>query len=143
MVRWMWVAGLLCVGCVAAPEGGRDMPADAQTARDVEEVPDMAPDLPRDMAPPPLPTPCASWYPDEETRLAVAFSYGFRCGGCHGEDGEGTFFGPPLLGVVARRGAEEVVRVMQEGEGRMPGLGTERAEALEIVTWMRCLSEEE
>lgn len=108
----------------------------------VDMAADMPPDLPEkeDMAP--LPTPCASWYPDEETRQAAAFSYGIRCGGCHGQEGEGTFFGPPILGVVARRGAEEVIRVMQEGEGRMQGLGTEQAEAEQIVTWMRCLSQE-
>lgn len=49
--------------------------------------------------------------------------YSANCAGCHGEDRKGTAIGPSLLDIVTRRSREQLLQMIREGTGRMPGFG--------------------
>ena len=59
------------------------------------------------------------------TEVPAGFSnygvYAKHCGSCHGLDLEGTDAGPSLVGLSQRMSFGEVLRVVGEGRGRMPG----------------------
>lgn len=69
---------------------------------------------------------------------SAAALYGAHCAACHGTDREGTGDrGPALVGIGARRSAEEIRRVVRQGAGFMPPFGhlpEEQREA--IVTYL-------
>ena len=52
--------------------------------------------------------------------FSKAGSYAQHCGSCHGPDFTGTDAGPTLVGAVDRLGYAEVLKVTNEGKGRMP-----------------------
>ncbi len=47
--------------------------------------------------------------------------YQADCAGCHGARREGTAMAPSLRGVGARRTREQLIQIVREGTGRMPG----------------------
>jgi quinoprotein glucose dehydrogenase len=47
--------------------------------------------------------------------------YANECAGCHGDDRSGSPAAPSLVGVGERRTREELVQVVRQGTGRMPG----------------------
>lgn len=47
--------------------------------------------------------------------------YAQHCGACHGLEAEGTDTGPSLVDIYSRKTYPEVVEVIDEGAGRMPG----------------------
>ncbi|HEY0995969.1 MAG TPA: pyrroloquinoline quinone-dependent dehydrogenase [Gemmatimonadaceae bacterium] len=49
--------------------------------------------------------------------------YAANCASCHGEDRHGSAMAPSLVGIAARRTAEQVRQVIREGTGRMPAFG--------------------
>ncbi len=49
--------------------------------------------------------------------------YSANCAGCHGEDRKGTAIGPSLLDIATRRSREQLLQMVREGTGRMPGFG--------------------
>ena len=55
--------------------------------------------------------------------FSKAASYALHCGSCHAPDFTGTDAGPTLVGVVERLGYAEVLKVINEGKGRMAGFG--------------------
>jgi len=61
------------------------------------------------------------------------------CSGCHGNTGEGTSRGRPLVGIAAVDPAEQHVMAVTDGVGRMPAfadkLTPEEIDA--VVTWLR------
>ena len=50
-----------------------------------------------------------------------AASYAQHCGSCHGPDFTGTDAGPGLIGVMERMGYQEVLKIINDGNGRMAG----------------------
>ena len=67
----------------------------------------------------------------------TASLYKNNCGGCHGDDLKGappTF--PPLTGIGARRTREELVSIIREGTGRMPGFDHLGRNINEIVDFL-------
>ena len=52
--------------------------------------------------------------------FSKAGSYAQHCGSCHGPDFTGTDAGPTLVDAVDRLGYAEVLKVTNEGKGRMP-----------------------
>ncbi|MBU6367456.1 MAG: PQQ-binding-like beta-propeller repeat protein [Gemmatimonadetes bacterium] len=49
--------------------------------------------------------------------------YAATCAGCHGERRQGTAMGPSLVDVAKRRTPEQLLAIIREGTGRMPGFG--------------------
>ena len=53
--------------------------------------------------------------------FSKANSYARHCGSCHGTDFTGTDAGPTLVGARDRIGYQEILKVVNEGRGRMAG----------------------
>lgn len=53
--------------------------------------------------------------------FSKAGSYAKHCSACHGQDFTGTDAGPALAGVLDRIGYRAIVKIVEEGSGRMPG----------------------
>jgi len=47
--------------------------------------------------------------------------YGSNCASCHGDDLKGSATGPTLVDIATRRTREQLLQVIREGTGRMPG----------------------
>jgi quinoprotein glucose dehydrogenase len=47
--------------------------------------------------------------------------YGSNCASCHGDDRRGSSVAPPLVDVASRRTREQLLEVVRQGTGRMPG----------------------
>jgi len=58
--------------------------------------------------------------------------YERNCQMCHGSELKGEF-GPPLEGVVQRRGREDTLGFIRQGQGEMPAFGTLPEEALNAL----------
>jgi|GEM_PF-4524883 len=65
--------------------------------------------------------------------------YATYCASCHGASGEGAASGPPLESEVNRHTDEELIAVIQEGDGSMPAIDVTDEEAQAIVDFMRTL----
>lgn len=50
--------------------------------------------------------------------------YGSACASCHGDNRRGSPAAPSLVDVAARRTREQIVQVIRQGTGRMPGFAT-------------------
>lgn len=52
-----------------------------------------------------------------------------QCSRCHGDEGQGGMFGPPILSAVKKLGVDSVRAIIAHGKGegdkRMPGLDKE------------------
>ena len=53
--------------------------------------------------------------------FSKAGSYAMHCGSCHAPDFTGTDAGPSLVGIMQRLGYREVLKIVNEGKGRMAG----------------------
>ncbi len=62
-----------------------------------------------------------------------------NCSGCHGTDAMGSNNGPPLDREVQMLSDNQLIGIMQNGEGRMPGIEVSVEEAQEIVNYLRTL----
>ncbi|KIL46542.1 hypothetical protein KP77_26690 [Jeotgalibacillus alimentarius] len=58
-----------------------------------------------------------------------------NCAGCHGDNLEGAS-GPNLEEVGSRLSQDEILQVIQEGQGRMPGNLIEGEEAEVVAEWL-------
>jgi mono/diheme cytochrome c family protein len=78
--------------------------------------------------------------PPEESDTPEALDggelFGDVCAVCHAADGTGTAAGPDITGEL-RKSDAQLIDIMRDGDGRMPGQDVSRAEGQAIVDWMR------
>ncbi|MFP7297164.1 c-type cytochrome [Neobacillus niacini] len=61
--------------------------------------------------------------------------YKMSCLSCHGENLEGAA-GPPVMNMIAKYAEEDLLKLLNDGAGMMPGGLLSEAEAKSVTKWL-------